>query len=41
LSGDIDGLPADLSESFDRHFSETFIAEPPAPPYRARRRRAR
>jgi len=37
LSGDIDGLPADLSESFDRYLNETFVAEPPAP-YRARRR---
>jgi hypothetical protein len=41
LSADIDGLPADLSASFDRHLNETFIAEPPAPPYRARRRRTR
>jgi hypothetical protein len=41
LSGDIDGLPADLSESFDRYLGETFVAEPPSPPYRARRRRAR
>jgi ribbon-helix-helix CopG family protein len=37
LSGDIDGLPADLSASFDRYLDETFVAEPPAP-YRARRR---
>jgi Ribbon-helix-helix protein, copG family len=37
LSGDIDGLPADLSENFDRYLDETFVAEPPAP-YRARRR---
>jgi hypothetical protein len=37
LSGDIDGLPVDLSESFDRYLDETFVAEPPAP-YRARRR---
>jgi hypothetical protein len=35
LSGDIDGLPADLSEGFERHLNETFVAEPPAP-YRAR-----
>jgi hypothetical protein len=40
LSGDIEGLPADLSASFDRYLSETFVAEPPAP-YRPRRRRAR
>lgn len=30
LSGDIDGLPADLSERFDRSLSETYIAEPRA-----------
>jgi len=40
LSGDIDGLPADLSENFDRRLNETFVAEPQAP-YRARRRRSR
>jgi len=40
LSGDIDGLPADLSQSFDRYLDETFVAESPAP-YRARRRRSR
>jgi len=40
LSGDIDGLPSDLSEHFDRHLNETFVAEPRAP-YRARRRRSR
>jgi hypothetical protein len=40
LSGDIDGLPADLSRNLDRYLDETFVAEPPAP-YRARRRRAR
>jgi hypothetical protein len=40
LSGDIDGLPPDLSERFDRYLDETFVAEPPAP-YRARRRRSR
>lgn len=38
LSGDIDGLPADLSASFDRYLTETFVAETPAP-YRARRSR--
>ena len=37
LSGDIDGLPPDLSREFDRHFNETFVAEPPAT-YRVRRR---
>jgi hypothetical protein len=40
LSGDIDDLPADLSEHFDRYLAETFVAEPRAP-YRARRRRSR
>ncbi|MGH7313594.1 MAG: ribbon-helix-helix protein, CopG family [Candidatus Rokuibacteriota bacterium] len=40
LSGDIDGLPADLSEHFGRYLDETFVAEPPAP-YRTRRRRSR
>jgi hypothetical protein len=37
LSGDIDGLPADLSQNFHRYLDETFVAEPPAS-YRARRR---
>jgi hypothetical protein len=36
LSGDIDELPPDLSEHFDRYLDATFIAEPRAP-YRARR----
>jgi hypothetical protein len=40
LSGDIDGLPADLSASFDRYLGETYVAESPVP-YAARRRRAR
>jgi hypothetical protein len=40
LSGTLDGLPADLAESFDRYLNETYVAEPPAP-YRARRRRSR
>jgi hypothetical protein len=40
LSGDIDGLPADLSANFQRYLDETFVAEP-RPPYRARRRRSR
>jgi hypothetical protein len=38
LSGDIDGLPVDLSERFERYLDETFVAEPRAP-YRIRRRR--
>ena len=37
LIGDIDGLPPDLSENFDRYLNETFVAETPAA-YRARRR---
>lgn len=37
LSGDIEGLPADLSTSFDRYLNETYIAEARAP-YRARGR---
>jgi hypothetical protein len=37
LSGDIDGLPADLSQSFDRYLNESYVAESPAP-YRTRRR---
>ena len=37
LSGDIDGLPADLSANFQRYLDETFVAESPAP-YRTRRR---
>jgi len=39
LSGDLDGLPEDVSENFDRYLNETFVAEPLAP-YRARRRRS-
>ena len=31
LSGDIDGLPADLSASFQRYLDETFVAGSPAP----------
>jgi hypothetical protein len=38
LSGDIDGLPADLSENFDRYLNETYVAESPAP-HRTRRSR--
>ena len=37
LSGDIDGLPADLSANFQRYLDETFVAESPAP-YRTGRR---
>ena len=37
LSGDIDGLPADVSEHFGRYLNETFVAESRAP-YRARGR---
>jgi hypothetical protein len=40
LSGDIDGLPPDLSTNFDRYIGETYVAESPVP-YVARRRRAR
>lgn len=39
LSGDIDGLPEDLSRSFDRYLEQTYVAEPRTP-YRARRRRS-
>lgn len=39
LSGDIDGLPPDLSRRFDRYLDETFVAESPALS-RARRRRS-
>jgi hypothetical protein len=39
LSGDIDGLPADLSANFHRYLDETFVAESPAP-YRTGRRRS-
>jgi hypothetical protein len=40
LSGDIDGLPPDLSSEFDRYLSETYVAEPAAT-YRARRRKTK
>jgi len=40
LSGDIDGLPTDLSANFQRYLDETFVAESPAP-YRTTRRPAR
>ena len=39
LSGDIDDLPADLSENVERYLNETFRAEPPAA--RRPRRRSR
>ena len=39
LSGDIDGLPPDLSARFDQYLDATFVAETPAP-YRVRRRQA-
>jgi len=35
---EFDGLPADLSASFQRYLDETFVAESPAP-YRTSRRR--
>jgi hypothetical protein len=40
LSGDIDGLPADLSANLDRYLNETYVAESRAP-YRTPRRRSR
>jgi len=40
LSGDIDGLPPDLSREFDRYLNETYVAEPAAT-YRARRRKTK
>jgi hypothetical protein len=40
LSGDIDGLPPDLSRKFDRYLDETYVAEPRAA-YRARRRKTK
>ncbi|MBI1846997.1 MAG: ribbon-helix-helix protein, CopG family [Candidatus Rokubacteria bacterium] len=40
LSGDIEGLPPDLSASFDRYLDETYAAEAPAR-YAARRRQTR
>jgi hypothetical protein len=39
LSGDLDGLPEDLSARFDHYLNETYVAERPAP-YRPRRRPA-
>jgi hypothetical protein len=40
LSGDIDGLPRDLSERFDQYLSETFIAAPSQRPAPRRPRKA-
>jgi Ribbon-helix-helix protein, copG family len=40
LSGDIDGLPADLSANLDRYLKQTYVAESRAP-YRTPRRRSR
>jgi hypothetical protein len=39
LGGMIDGLPEDLSESFDRYLGETYVAER-SPAYGRRKRRA-
>lgn len=40
LSGDIDGLPADLSEHFDRYLEQTFVAETRVPSRTRRRARS-
>lgn len=40
LSGMVHGLPADVSQSFDRHLEETFVAEQ-TPRYGARPRTRR
>jgi hypothetical protein len=40
LSGMFEGLPADLSENFDRHLNQTYVAEH-APAYGVRRSRAK
>src|SRR5215813_5187064 len=40
LSGDVDGLPADVSENFDRYLDQTFVAVPRAPSRARRRARA-
>lgn len=40
-SGMIDSLPADLSEHFDHHLGETFVAEKASAYRRVRRRPAR
>jgi ribbon-helix-helix CopG family protein len=38
LSGDVDGLPPEVSANLDRYLNETYVAEPRAP-YRVSRRR--
>lgn len=38
LSGDLDGLPPDLSERFNHYLDETYVAETPAR-YQAKRRK--
>jgi hypothetical protein len=40
LSGDLDGLPSDLSANFDRYLNETYVAERPTPS-RTRQRQSR
>jgi hypothetical protein len=37
LSGDIDGLPPDLSANFQRYLDETLVSEPLAPDRTIRR----
>lgn len=41
LSGDVDGLPPDLSANLDRYLNETYVAQPRAPYRTARRRRSK
>lgn len=41
LSGDIDGLPANLSATFQRYLDETFVAEARMPFRMSRRRSTR
>ena len=40
MSGMIDGLPADLAESFDRYLDDTFLVRERSPGYSRRRRGA-
>lgn len=40
LSGMFEGLPSDVSEHFDRHLDQTYVAEH-APPYGIRRARTK
>jgi hypothetical protein len=40
-SGMVEGLPADLSERFDRYLGLTYLAEAPAPYGKTRRQRTR